>query len=134
MLLQACFHTRLSFAIAGRIVVTSAFHDAVLKSNGHTKFRAAPEFATIVGAPSKSRYVIGFDDILPKLDLESDRRVLVAAKKDPIVRGDSFNCNKEGLEAANGKYIQESEIHVKTSTFDIQYQIGSRTIGNCLTF
>ena len=54
-------------------------------------------------------------------------------KEDPGVRGDGINDDQEGLKAVYGRDIKETEIHMKSSAFDIQYQIGSRTIGNCLT-
>ena len=53
----ACFHSSLSFAIAGRVTATSAFHNAVLRSDRDTKFGAAPKFTTIVGSPGKGRDV-----------------------------------------------------------------------------
>jgi hypothetical protein len=47
----ASFDTGFGFAVAGRIATTSAFHDTMLRSDGNTEFRAAPEFTSIVSAP-----------------------------------------------------------------------------------
>ena len=129
------FHMRPRFAIAGRIVVTSVLHDTVLRSNCDTKFRAALEFTTIITAPSKGRDAIGLDNVFSKPDPKSNRRVLVVSEKDPgCIRSKSCNSNKEGLETRYGRYVEETEIHMKTSIIDIEYQICSRAIRNRLTF
>ena len=54
--------------------------------------------------------------------------VIVATKKDPGVRSNGFNNNEKGLETTNGKHIEESEINMEMSTFDIKDEISSRTI------
>jgi hypothetical protein len=130
----ASFDAGFSFAIAGGIVTTSAFDDAMLGSNSNTKLGAAPEFTTVVSAPGKSRNAVGLDKVLAKPDPEGDGWVFVATKENPGVGGDSFNDDEEGIETANGGHVEEAKIHVETGTFDVEDKAGTRAISNRLAF
>ena len=82
--------------------------DTVLRSYCDTKFGGAPEFTTIIGAPSEGRDTIDLDEVFAKPDPESNRRILVVSEKDPGIRSNSFNNNnnnKEGLETTNGRHV-----------------------------